>query len=402
MRFLLCSLLLLLSKWAEAQSNIQVGKAAPPIIITDWIANVPADKDLTTRPVVLEFWATWCAPCLEAVPHLNELQSQFAHTDLRFVSLTDEPVEKVNRLLKRIPFQSVVASDQSKKTQIAYGNGKTGLEAFPLTVFIDTKGIIRWIGNPNYLDKEILQNLLADNPPPPTEGTPQSSPTWSFTNSMTSTTPTFDPVKQYMQMMKDGGKDYHFEMRETKQIIRSSAKHRDRGLFYSAATLQEIWEEVFNVRKVDLILPDSLATKHYVVSYKNIRPNTNFLDSLKSSILTHLVLMDQKENIPRQVYKCVLSDTSKLERTMQKPGLSGFSDSGDQFALQGQTLDKAFSLISSKVELPFVGPANVDGRFDFTLNKASAETIAEGLRSYGFTVTKVTEPVTIVRLVPRK
>ncbi len=391
----------LLSVQSFAQSNIRVGQTAPPIIITDWIANVPADKDLTSYPVVLEFWATWCAPCIAAVPHLNELQSQFAHTGLRFVSLTDEPTDKVDRLLKRVAFQSIVASDQSKKTHIAYGNGKTGLDAFPLTVFIDAKGMIRWIGDPNYLDKAILQNLLEGNPPPANEKLgPATSPAWSFTSGMATTISSADPFILHMQVMKDGGKLYHFEMRETKQATRISTSSK-RGLYFSSGRLNEIWELAFKIRPTNLVIPDTLQSKQYVLSYKNIRPNDSFLDTLSANILNHLKLTARNDTISKMVYKCVLSDSSKLERTKNKPGNSGHSDSGDTFLMNGQTLDKAFSLISTQAKEPFVGPLNVDGQFDFTLNKSSAETLAESLKSYGFDVTKATERIGIIRLVAK-
>lgn len=393
---------LLLTVQSFAQSNIRVGQAAPPIIITDWIANVPTDKDLTSYPVVLEFWATWCAPCIAAVPHLNELQSQFAHTGLRFVSLTDEPTDKVERLLKRVAFQSIVASDQSKKTHIAYGDGKKGLEGFPLTVFIDAKGMVQWIGDPNYLDKTILQNLLEGNPPPATEKSgPSTSPGWSFTSSMATTLSSADPFRQHMQLMKDGGTLYNFEMRETKQATHFTSNSKGRGLFFSSGTLNQIWELAFKVRPTNLILPDTLQSKQYVLSYKNIRPNDNFLDTLSATILNQLKLTARTDTISKMVYKCVLSDSSKLERTTNKPGMSGHSDSDSTFMMNGQTLDKAFSLISTQAKEPFVGPLNIDGRFDFTLNKSSAETIAESLRSYGFTVTKGPERIAVVRLIPK-
>ncbi|MCY7356240.1 MAG: TlpA family protein disulfide reductase [Rudanella sp.] len=393
---------LFLTVQSFAQSNIRVGEPAPPIIVTDWIANVPGDKDLTSYPVVLEFWATWCAPCIAAVPHLNELQSQFAHTGLRFLSLTDESTDKVNRLLKRVDFQSIVASDQTKKTQIAYGNGKTELEAFPLTVFIDNKGMIRWIGDPNYLDKEILQNLLEGNPPPKNEnqGTPKPSG-WSFGSGMASTISSLDPSKQHLQVMKDADKLYHFEMRETKQATCVTVSSKGRGTFFSSSTLNEIWEAAFKVRPLNLVVPDTLLLQQYVLSYKNIRPNENFLDTLSANILNHLKMKVRTDTLSKMVYKCVLNDSSKLERTTNRPGTSGYSDSGSTFMLNGQTLDEAFSLISTQSKEPFVGLLNVDGRFDFKLNRSSTETLTESLRSYGFTVTKVIERIGVIRLVSK-
>jgi thiol-disulfide isomerase/thioredoxin len=47
------------------------------------------------RATVLEFWATWCPPCREAIPHLNELADQFKDSPIDFLSLTPESEETV-------------------------------------------------------------------------------------------------------------------------------------------------------------------------------------------------------------------------------------------------------------------------------------------------------------------
>ena len=63
-----------------AQKDIAVGERAPELVITDYIQNVPLDKSVRNKYILLEFWATWCAPCLGAVPHLNELQDKYKRT----------------------------------------------------------------------------------------------------------------------------------------------------------------------------------------------------------------------------------------------------------------------------------------------------------------------------------
>ena len=143
-----------------SQSNIKVGEKAPAIIITDWIANIPKDKKLTNKNIVLEFWATWCGPCIAAVPHMDSLQEKFKKSGIYFISITDEPKQKVENLLKRIPFTSIVVSDQSKNTQVQFGDGKEGIPSIPLTVLINKKGIVSWIGYPLLLTESILKDFM--------------------------------------------------------------------------------------------------------------------------------------------------------------------------------------------------------------------------------------------------
>ena len=60
----------------KAQKKL-IGDKIEKIEFTDYLKNEPKNKDFENKFKIIEFWATWCKPCLEAVPHLNELKSEF-------------------------------------------------------------------------------------------------------------------------------------------------------------------------------------------------------------------------------------------------------------------------------------------------------------------------------------
>lgn len=72
---------------------------------------MPEDTSLHQKYIVLEFWATWCKPCLDAVPHLNGLQAQLNRSDVQFLSMTDEPSEVARQVFDKVDFQSTVVTD---------------------------------------------------------------------------------------------------------------------------------------------------------------------------------------------------------------------------------------------------------------------------------------------------
>ena len=152
---------------SQAQNSVKFGEQAPKINITSWIENVPEDKSLEGKFIVLEFWATWCAGCIEAVPHLNELQAQYDPNEVLFLSMTDESPEKIERLLKRINFETAVVCDESEITHNGYGKDGKKLQAIPKTILIDNKGIVKWIGMPTLLSKEVLDLFIQGKPIPP-------------------------------------------------------------------------------------------------------------------------------------------------------------------------------------------------------------------------------------------
>src|SRR5438552_1466601 len=67
---------------------------APAGTKTDWAS-------LRGQVVVLEFWATWCAPCIAAMPHLNDLAEKFKDRRLQVIAITDESESFVAPFLQR-------------------------------------------------------------------------------------------------------------------------------------------------------------------------------------------------------------------------------------------------------------------------------------------------------------
>jgi thiol-disulfide isomerase/thioredoxin len=162
MKIALIGLTILTMNTIYSQKHLKLNEPAPKISVTDWILNIPKDKTFENKYIVLEFWASWCSGCLESVPHLNEIQSKFNREDLYFVSLTDEKVENVLSISKKVKFNSIVISDQKKNTQRLFGN-RTANITLPLTILIDKNGIIKWIGIPALLNENIIRDLLNNN-----------------------------------------------------------------------------------------------------------------------------------------------------------------------------------------------------------------------------------------------
>jgi uncharacterized protein (TIGR03435 family) len=152
--------LLVAAAGACSAAAVEAGKAAPPLALTQ-ILHAPAGSSATWealkgKAVVLEFWATWCEPCVEQLPHLNSLVERFQNRPVTLLSITDEAPDLIARFLKDRPIAGWVGLDGQGKTFDAYA-----VNARPTTVLVDATGVVRAVGHPKELTDEVMQDFLA-------------------------------------------------------------------------------------------------------------------------------------------------------------------------------------------------------------------------------------------------
>lgn len=126
---------------APASRAVQIGDAAPELTL-EALTNAPAGAADTSwdalegKTIVLEFWGTWCGPCLAAIPHLNELRDALPEDEFTFISVTFEDVDLIERFLKKSTMKSWVGHDTDRSTVKAYD-----VKAWP-TTFVIRDGMV--------------------------------------------------------------------------------------------------------------------------------------------------------------------------------------------------------------------------------------------------------------------
>ena len=130
------------------------------INISNYLLNEPSDKNFNNKFKVLEFWATWCRPCLKAVPHLNKLQEKFKDRNLVVLSFTYEPPEKTIVTFKKVTFKTVVVTDTTRTTHRKLRIEYNRTMPLPRTVLIDDENRIVWYGNPDKLNEKLIEQFL--------------------------------------------------------------------------------------------------------------------------------------------------------------------------------------------------------------------------------------------------
>ncbi|MCC6349137.1 MAG: TlpA family protein disulfide reductase [Candidatus Eisenbacteria bacterium] len=131
---------------------------APAFSVKSVEGRAVRSSDYRNRPVIVDFWATWCAPCRASMPHLSSMQQRYAKRGLAVIGMSvDEtgpaPVRRFARDLG-VRFTIAMANDEVLD---AYGP----IRSIPTTFFINRKGEIvrRVVG---YIDGETMEGYVQE------------------------------------------------------------------------------------------------------------------------------------------------------------------------------------------------------------------------------------------------
>ena len=152
----LLGLVLLLSGCYSGSRPPRIGSEAPDFIVQDADRKVEL-RDFRGKIVLLNFWATWCPPCVEEMPSLVRLQQRFQDKGVTVLGVSvDADGDAYHRFLKDHNIDFLTVRDPDQKSNNLYGTFK-----FPETYIIDRKGIVRrkFIGPVDWGQPEIVDFL---------------------------------------------------------------------------------------------------------------------------------------------------------------------------------------------------------------------------------------------------
>ncbi len=142
------------------QATLKVGDPAPALKVETWVKGGPIAKFEPGHVYVVEFWATWCGPCIASMPHISALQAEYAGKatvigtniwERKYDDTTLAMIEKfVEAQGERMAY--AVAYDGTSKAMDTSFMRAAGRNGIPSAFIVDQKGVIAWMGHPGSMD----------------------------------------------------------------------------------------------------------------------------------------------------------------------------------------------------------------------------------------------------------
>lgn len=138
-----------------------VGKARPAFTLQDLNNQPHSIAEWDGRPLLINFWATWCEPCRKEIPAFIKARERYAAQGLEIIGIAIDLPGMVSEYAGEmgINYPLLYGQENAVDLNYRYGN-RTG--ALPYSVFIDAEGIVRHIHAQGALDQGQLDALLSD------------------------------------------------------------------------------------------------------------------------------------------------------------------------------------------------------------------------------------------------
>lgn len=303
------------------------------------------------QALVLEFWATWCAPCIELIPHLNHLESQFENKPIHFISITTEKESIVQHFLKQHTINGWIGIDKNRSV-----DKKFGITYIPQTVLIRPSGTIAAITRANKVHAKTLERLI-------------NGDSLEIRNSKISDNSTEKTKKKADNHSSKPNPLLKIKIHKTDKQAGSRLTNTSSGIYFSSSiTVNELLQTAYQIGSSRIVAPDSIKSLRLYVSIKAPKNRgKRFYKVMQVAIKAALGLKIEKEkrnkvvyvlSAPNGVIKGLSVHNSKVEHT---------SHSDDVIAASGTLIKGLIEQLESLLGVPVIDKTNLHQRYSWTV-----------------------------------
>ena len=340
------------SLWALPEK----GTPAPPLDTLKLLQAPLGERadwaSLKGKVVVLEFWATWCSPCVASLPHFNQLVESLDPAKFQFISIDDEDLKAVQTFLTKKKMSGWVGVDASGGVFGLYG-----VESRPTTIIADGNGKIVAVTEIDSVSAADLQAVA--------EGKNVAfKPTMEITEASVPSSPDAERSLFAVSVSKASP--------DAKTAI---AKHPPTGTDLLGEDADGLMTDVFNVFGNRYVLKDPLPEGRYDVRVNSVDVPQTMIDSVvQQAVLAALRLQIQSKTLTRPAYILRATDASKK---LLSPSASTHAVKRGywhgNFILMNGTMDDLAYVLATGLENPVLNETGIDGTYDARFKVAGGD-----------------------------
>ena len=343
-----------------AAAQLSIGSPAPAIGVESLLqapdGSTATLESLKGKVIVLHFWATWCAPCVRSMPHLNQLITELKDEPVVFLAVTNEGEAKIRTFLQQRQLSAWIGIDANNSMFRDYG-----VCGIPRTFVIDAEGKLAGTMHPQNLNVQMLRDVIAGKPI-------QAARTGSQNGAV---------MRQ--QAARARVPLVLLDIRPSAQTGQPSYGLRPGQIVMLGAPLAEVFARAYNVSVCDVVGDAAKLAERYDVMVRTPPGSGNELALLKTGLAAAVGLEATLEARQRDVYlleKACPELGPQLKPTMISQAGKSLGSNGDRHQFANVSLDDLADWLSEQVDRPVVNMTQLDGRYDAEIELAQVNLAA--------------------------
>ncbi len=376
-------IILLLFETTTSFGQIKTGEKVPHYVFKDVLNGDKKPFDISTqgKPLILEFWATWCVPCIPAMKELELYQKKFG-SQLEILTISTDKISNLLRYINNTKTSLKIAYDTIHHDVFNYPH-------IPHTILIDKNGFIKAITDPSQITEKIIEDFIAGKEIKIIEK--EDRPT---------NLGLFKEVKNqfYQYTLTDENKEF-----EWKNEIKRNQNKEPIALEFNNVSIYRLLTDVYQLTtaaRLD-INEEAISKNKYCFKLdhsegysKNILDNAKEILNEYSGFKARLI-----EKTQDSLYTLQLIDSTRLPKVSLNAKHSS-EGGGSYFKGMKITTNDIIYYLENTVMLPVIDKTGINFAFDMELNWSleNPKTLNEELKKYGLIMKKSNVPEKIVLL----